>query len=220
MRKLMALACLGVLAAGGLGQVTTGRILGVVLDPSGAAVGDAAVAVRNLETNASQKSSSDEEGRFLLPQLPAGSYEVTIQKAGFTTYVQGPIVLRLNQDADLRVRLELAGTVEKIVVREDAPLINTTDAEVGINFDTKRIAELPMATNRNVLSLSLSAAGVSQLQTGQGSNVLGGGGVPLSVNGMRVRSNNYMVDGQDSNYANSTGELIPIKNPDVLAEFR
>jgi hypothetical protein len=214
------LACLGFVAASGFGQVTTGRILGVVLDPSGATVGDAAVAVRSLETNATQKSSSDEDGRFLIPQLPVGSYEVTIQKAGFATYVQGPIVLRLNQDADLRVRLELAGSVEKIVVREDAPLINTTDAEVGINFDSKRIAELPMATNRNVYSLSLSAAGVSQLQTGQGSNVLGGGSAPLAVNGMRVRSNNFMVDGQDNNVATNTGESMPINNPDVLSEFR
>ena len=163
---------LGLLACNGLGQVTTGRILGMVLDPSGATVGAAAVAVRNLETNATQKTSTDAEGRFLLPQLPAGSYEVTIEKEGFTSYVQGPIVLRLNQDADLHVRLELAGVAETLVVREDAPLINTTDAEVGVNFDTKRISELPVATNRNVLNLALSAAGVSQLQTGQGAFLL------------------------------------------------
>ena len=74
---------LGLLAGSGLGQVTTGRILGMVLDPSGAA----AVAVRNLETNATQKTSTDAEGRFLLPQLPAGSYEVTIEKEGFTSYM-------------------------------------------------------------------------------------------------------------------------------------
>lgn len=221
MRGLMAcLTGLGFLAGSAIGQITTGQILGVVLDPSGAPVNGAAASVRSLDTNATKKASTGEDGRFLFPHLPVGSYELTIEHTGFSPYVQGPIVLRLNQDADLRVRLELAGNVEKIVVREDAPLINTTDAEVGVNFDTKRIAELPMATNRNVLSLSLSAAGVSQLQTGQGSNVLGGGSVPLAVNGMRVRSNNFMVDGQDSNVVGSTGELLPINNPDVLSEFR
>ena len=221
MRKSIAcLAGLGFLAGSAIGQVTTGQILGAVLDPSGSAVGDAAVAVRNLETNQTRKAWSDERGLFLLPQLPVGSYEVTIEKTGFAPYAQGPIVLRLNQDADLRVRLELAGVVERVTVREDAPLINTTDAEVGVNFDTKRISELPVAANRNVLYLALSAAGVSQLQTGQASIPLGGGSVPMAVNGMRVRSNNFMLDGQDSNSVQGTGQLQTINNPDVVAEFR
>src|SRR5207247_5882971 len=207
------LAGLGLLAGSAIAQITTGQILGVVLDPSGAAVGEAAVAVRNLETNQTRKALSDERGLFLLPQLPVGSYEVTIEKTGFAPYAQGPIMLRLNQDADLRVRLELAGVVERVTVREDAPLINTTDAEVGVNFTTKRISELPVATNRNVLNLVLSVAGVSQLQSGQGGGGLyAAGSVPFAVNGMRVRSNNFMVDGQDSNVPSQTGQSQTLQN--------
>ena len=222
MRESIAwLAGLGFLAGSAIAQVTTGQILGVVLDPSGAAVRDAAVAVRNLETNETRKAPSDEQGLFLLPQLPVGSYEITIEKTGFAPYARGPIMLRLNQDADLRVRLELAGVVERVTVREDAPLINTTDAEVGVNFTTKRISELPVATNRNVLNLVLSVAGVSQLQSGQGGGGLyAAGSVPFAVNGMRVRSNNFMVDGQDSNVPSQTGQSQTIQNPDVVAEFR
>jgi len=203
---------LNLLVGTGFGQVTTGRILGIVFDPSGATVGDAAVAVRNLETNATQKASTDAEGRFLLPQLPVGSYEVTIEKEGFASYLQGPIVLRLNQDADLRVRLELAGVAETLVVREDAPLINTTDAEVGINFDTKRISELPLAPNRNVLNLALSAAGVSQLQTGQGGVPLGGG--TIAVNGMRVRSNERGRSAFDRPHRFVTNGVWELPSPD------
>jgi hypothetical protein len=215
------LAGLGFLAGSAIAQVTTGQILGVVLDPSGAVVSDAAVAVRNLQTNETRRARSDEQGLFLLPQLPVGSYEVTIEKKGFAPYEQGPIVLRLNQDADLRVRLELAGVVEKVTVRADAPLINANDAEVGVNFTTKRISELPVAANRHVLNLALSVAGVSQLQPGQATTALfGEGSIPFAVNGMRVRSNNFMVDGQDSNYAIITGQTQTIHNPDVVAEFR
>ncbi len=215
------LASLGFLAGSAIGQVTTGQILGVVLDPSGAVVSDAAVAVRNLETNETRKGWSDEQGLFLFPQLPVGSYEITIEKTGFAPYAQGPIVLRLNQDAGLRVRLELAGVVEKVTVRADAPLINANDAEVGVNFTTRRISELPLAANRHVLNLALSVAGVSQLQSGQGTTALfGEGSVPFAVNGMRVRSNNFMVDGQDSNNAVITGQTQTIHNPDVVAEFR
>ncbi len=220
-RSIAWLAGLGFLAGSAIAQVTTGQILGVVLDPSGAMVSEAAVAVRNLETNETRKALSDEQGLFLLPQLPVGSYEVTIEKTGFAPYAQGPIVLRLNQDADLRVRLEMAGVVEKVTVRADAPLINTTDAEVGVNFTTRRISELPVAANRNVLNLVLSVAGVSQLQSGQGGAGLNApGSIAFAVNGMRVRSNNFMVDGQDSNAPGITGQGFTIHNPDVVAEFR
>ena len=65
-RVAIIVAGLGLLAGCGFGQVTTGRILGMVLDPSGATVGDANVAVLNLQTNATQKASSDTDGRFLL----------------------------------------------------------------------------------------------------------------------------------------------------------
>lgn len=201
-----------------LAQVTTGEILGTVRDPSGAAVADARVVVRNLETNAAREGYSGLDGRFRFPQLPVGSYQLTVEKSGFARYVQGPIVLRLNQDAELDVKLELAGIAETITVSSDAPLINTTNAEVGVNFDTRRVAELPLAPNRNVLFLALSVAGVSQLSSGQ--SEFAAGGVAFSVNGMRTRSNNFMVDGQDSNDPSITGLTQVINNPDVVAEFR
>src|SRR5206468_4116771 len=103
MRKSIAwLGGLALPAGIAIAQVTTGQILGVVLDPSGAAVSGVAVAVRNLETNQTRNARSDGQGLFLLPQVPAGPYEITIEKTGFAPYAQGPIVLRLNQDADLR----------------------------------------------------------------------------------------------------------------------
>src|SRR5260370_24722417 len=74
-------------------QVTTGQILGSVLDPSHAAVSNAVVTARSLETNAVRKNITDREGLFAIPKLPVGSYEVAAEKAGFAKYVQGPIVL-------------------------------------------------------------------------------------------------------------------------------
>src|SRR6266545_1904994 len=125
------------------GQVTTGEILGVVHDASGSSVPDAKVTVHNLDTNATKDVTSAPDGKFRVPQLPTGNYEVIVEKAGFSKYVQGPIVLRLNQDADLQVALQVSGVSEVVNVTGDAPLINTTNAEVGVNFDSKRISELP-----------------------------------------------------------------------------
>src|SRR5438132_3309785 len=90
------------LLAGGLyGQVTSGEILGVVRDATSASVPNASITVKNLDTNATRESSTGSDGRFRMSLLPPGNYEVRVAKAGFATYVQGPIVLRLNQSADL-----------------------------------------------------------------------------------------------------------------------
>ena len=82
-------------------QSTTADILGVVTDASGALVSDAVVTVRNLETNAAKETTTGNEGTFRFSLLPTGTYELAVQKTGFARYVQRPIVLRLNQAAEL-----------------------------------------------------------------------------------------------------------------------
>lgn len=199
-------------------QSTYSEILGTVTDPSGSAVSDAKVTVRSLDTNIAFETVTGADGSFRVRQLLLGNYEVAVEKPGFARYRQGPIVLRLNQNADLPVRLELSTTSESITVNADAVIVNTTNAEVGTNFESKRVSELPLAVNRNILNLALSVPGVSQLSSGQ--TAFASGGVNFSVNGMRVRSNNFMIDGQDSNDPSVTGNQQTINNPDVVAEFR
>jgi hypothetical protein len=207
-------------------QSTTGDILGAVTDASGAVVPEAKVVVRNLETNAVRETATGAEGAFRFPLLPAGSYELTVEKAGFARYVRQPISLRLNQAAEIQVSLEVGGTAETISVMADAPLINTTNAEVGTNFDTKRIAEAPFSPNRNIINLALNVPGISQLSQGQSNFATGGNNgtesaaTSISSNGMRVRSNNFMLDGQDVNDPSVTGLSQGLNNQDVVQEFR
>ena len=65
------------------------------------------------------------------------------------------------------VTLRPAGVAETVTVRADTPLLNTTNAEVGVRFDSRRISELPLGNSRDIFNLALSAAGVSQLGSGQ-----------------------------------------------------
>jgi hypothetical protein len=195
-RLALGLAIASLLPLSGFAQ-NTAEILGTVSDASGAVIAGAEVKARNLRTNISSVAASDEAGRFRIPQLQPGTYEVEITKAGFARLIQGPIELNVNRAAELTVRLEVSATAETITVASEAALVNTTNAEVGINLDSRRISELPLAPNRNVLNLALLAAGVSTLSSGN--SAFAAGGVNFAVNGMRVRSNNFMIDGQDSN---------------------
>jgi hypothetical protein len=215
-----ALGALALLTVSLRGQVTTAQISGSVVDSSRAAVSQAAVTVRSLETNATRKAVTDRDGWFSIPELPVGVYEVSVEKTAFAKYQQGPIVLGVSENADLRIQLRLAGVTDKVTVTDDAPLLNTTNAEVGANYDQHRIAELPLGPNHNVAKLALSIAGVNPFLNGQNTVIMPNATVVFSVNGGRVRSNNFMIDGQDVNNIHLGGEDQRLNNPDAIAEFR
>lgn len=209
-----------------LAQMTTGDILGTIVDATGGLVSGAKVLVRNMETNEKRETTSTDTGTFRTPLLPIGTYEVTVEKSGFARYRQGPIVLRLNQQADLKVQLSISATSETIQITADAPLINTTNAEISTHFDSKRIADLPLSTNRNLLNIAASVPGVAPVSAGNsnfGSNGNQGtesASLTFSANGMRPRSNTFLIDGQDSYYVGTSGLFQPMNNPDMIAEAR
>jgi hypothetical protein len=207
------LACLSVSA---LAQ-TTGTISGMVKDEKGAIIPKATVTVREVTTNSSRSTTTDDEGRYRFNNIPVGNYEVSVEASGFGKYVQSGITLALNQDAVVDVALQTGGVQATVNVVENAALINTSNAEVSVRFDSRRVSELPLATNRNVFNVALGAPGVSQLGSGQAQFSQG---IQYSANGGRTRSNNFMIDGQDINDPSVSGGQQAINNPDIVQEVR
>ncbi|MGH9880979.1 MAG: carboxypeptidase regulatory-like domain-containing protein, partial [Pyrinomonadaceae bacterium] len=203
---------------------TSGSILGEVRDEKEAIIPKANVALRNVQTNDSRSTVTDDAGRYRLNNVPVGDYELTVEASGFGKYVQSGITLALNQNAVVDVSLKPGGIQATVNIVENASLLNTTTAEVGVRFDSRRVSELPLATNRNVYNIALSAPGVTQLGAGQtafaGGEVGGTSGVSYSANGGRIRSNNFMIDGQDNNNFGVAGASVPLNNPDLIQEVR
>jgi carboxypeptidase family protein len=213
---ILALAILVCLSAPVLAQ-TTGSISGEVRDEKQAIITNATVTVRNVTTNQTRTAQTDGEGRYRFTGMDVGDYEVTVEAPGFSKYVQSGITLVLNQPATVVVTMKPGGVTEIVNVTENASMLNTTTAEVGTRFDERRLTDLPVSTNRNVYNLALSAPGVSQL----GPNQVGfAAGINYSANGGRVRSNNFMIDGQDNNDFGVAGASIPLNNPDLIQEVR
>ena len=218
-RRLSLVGLLVILAAATtLGaQSTTGSIQGTVKDKQDAVVPGAAVTIRNVQTNASRTAVTDGNGGYRFLNVPVGDYELTVELSGFSKHVRSGLTLSLNQDAVVDVQIQPAGVSENVEVRADAPLLNTTNAEVGVRFDTTRISELPMMNSRDIFAVALSAPGVSQLGSGQSEFA---SGTNFSSNGMRLRSNNFMIDGQDSNDPSVTGRQQQLNNTDAIQEMR
>lgn len=208
----------------GFAQNTNSTIAGTVVDQSGAILPNVKVTVRDVDTNITQAAKqTTAEGRFSFPVLPIGNYEVTFDLPGFARTVR-PVVLTLNQTADLRETLSFAAISKTVIVTDDPPLVNTTNSEIGVAFDERRVTDVPdqgMGTlgggYRDVFGLGISAAGVSQINQG---NFAGPLGTKYSVNGNRLRSNSFNFDGQNVNDPASAGRQMPWNNPDAIQEFR
>lgn len=196
---------------------TTGTISGSVTDEKQAVIPNATVMARNTQTNISRQVETNSEGRYRFENLPVGSYELTVESAGFAKHVQTGITLLLNQAAVIDVAVKPGGVQEVVNVVENAALINTSNAEVATRFDSRRLSELPLGPTRNILAVALSAPGVSQLGAGQAGFAAG---ISYSSNGGRVRSNNFMIDGQDNNEPGVSGAAQPLNNPDLIQEVR
>src|SRR5713226_5107049 len=93
-------------------QFTTASLGGEVRDATGSTVPDARVTVRNVETGFTQSVSTDATGAFLFPRLPVGNYELRVEKAGFTTYVQAGIGLTVDRAATQSVVLQVGQVSE------------------------------------------------------------------------------------------------------------
>lgn len=207
------LACLSVQV---LAQ-TTGSISGEVRDEKQAVIPNATVTARNVTTNQTRTVQTDQEGRYRFTGVSVGDYEVAIEASGFAKHVQSGITLAVGQPAVVDVTMKPGAVQEVVNIVENASVLNTTNAEVGTRFDERRLAELPLSTTRSVYNIALSAPGVSQLNSGQSQFA---GGTAFSANGGRVRSNNFMIDGQDNNNFGVAGSTIPLNNPDAIQEVR
>ena len=202
-------------------QYTTASMAGNVVDPTGAMVPDAKVTVRNTETGLEQTVSTAATGAFLFPRLPVGVYQLSVEKPGFSTYVQEGITLTVNQSATQTVTLKVGEISEKVTVAADTELVTTGTATVGQLVDERRIVDLPL-NGRTVQSLVFLAAGavdVTDRYCGLGCH---GGVYPgeqqAAVNGAGPGAVNYQLDGAGHNdtYLNTN---LPFPNPDAVQEF-
>ena len=164
----------------GSAQVTTGTIVGTVMDSTGAVVPAATVTVRNLETGISRTQTTDSAGRYRAPQLPLGNYDVTTEAAGFQTVVRSGITLTVGREAAVDFTLQVGAVSERITVTGEAPLVQTSNATVASLVDERAMRELPL-NGRSFADLTGIQPGVisdMQMTAAPTQAVYTGGGSP------------------------------------------
>lgn len=209
---------LGLLGGAGLwAQTYTGSIGGTVVDGSGSAVPGAAVVVRSAKSNVSLKTSSAENGEFLIPFLQPGAYEVVVTAKGFKEYFEPGVGVQISQPVRLEVRLTVGEVSERVEVQAGAAELNTVSSEIGYSVSEEVLLNIPLVNGgsrgRSPLLLSKILPGVSSTSVNNSNinNFSFGGGRPVS--------NEILVDGlPTTNVSDQTYTFTP--SPESLQEMK
>ena len=186
-------------------QVTTATIAGVVQDASGAVIPGVSVTAKNLETGITRTATTDEGGRYTVPDLTLGNYEVDAQLPGFQTEVRSGITLTVGRSAVINFALKVGQLSDKVTITEEAPIVESTTSAMSSLVDARTIRDLPL-NGRSWDNLALLQPGVVTVGAGQGSPAFDfGTGARFNVNGSRAYANSFLLDGTDINdHANGT----------------
>jgi len=172
-----------------LAQSDRGAITGTITDPAGAMVPNAAVEALNLETGATYKAAASETGNYLLGQLPAGKYELSVSVQGFKQYVRTGLTVMVAQTLRIDVPLEVGGITDTVIVSADAALLKTESGELSHNVSTDRLNELPILSAQGMRD-PFAAVNLMPGTGGTGGN--------MRINGSPGATMALRIDGQDA----------------------
>ena len=192
-------------------QSDRGTITGQILDGTGAAVPNAQVTAVNSATQVRYQTASNDTGTYVIPQLPSGEYEVTVQAAGFRRTTQRGITIAVLQTVNLNVTLELGEVEQTIDVVADAPAVETATSDLGTTVSKDQVVDLPLAVSGNMRhpgAFVFLAPGV----TGDTSNT--------QINGSQSRSKEILLDGIGSVSPESGGLLFTYPSVEAINEFK
>jgi hypothetical protein len=175
-------------------RLTGADLQGTVTDATAGVLPGATVTVANVETGLVRTAVADQQGRYLAPALPPGTYRVSAVLDGFAPSTREGLVLVLGQLADVDFALTVAGG-ESVTVTDVGPVVDPRNTAVSTVVGSQQIESLPI-NGRNFISFSVITPGVTTDRTPQ-TGAAGTSG--LSFGGQRARSNNIMVDGLDNN---------------------
>lgn len=223
-RMFALLATVGLCASPVSAQVITGTVLGVVSDPSGALLAGVRVTVHNTKTDIDTKAKTNQSGEYVVPLLPTGTYDVSMEADGFKTYRQVGVTVGVDEKVRIDARMEV-GTVNESIQVEAGDLSLQTDAsDLSSAVSQPVLRELP-----NVGRTPLRYAGIIAGVTPRpGFNNLNN--VPMgedsrrafsdfTVNGGRPGGTEILLDGAP-NTSGAFNEIAVLPNNDSVGEFK
>jgi carboxypeptidase family protein/TonB-dependent receptor-like protein len=216
--RLLLFALITLIPGFAFGQIaTTGKITGVVTDPSNAAVPNATVTVKSEALMATRTTTSGGDGAYLFDLLPPGTYEVTVTSSGFQTFTTTGIVLTAGFTATVNAKL-VVGEVTQTVKVEGVPVVDLQNNQTATTFDQNLLQDIPsgrdpwstVAQMPGVTSSTFDVAGNNSYQQSA-----------MQIHGSTQAEQIYSYNGLDLNWPGSNGGYTQFyTNHDSFDEFQ
>jgi hypothetical protein len=211
-RIAVTLLFLAIAAVSANAQVQNGIFTGTVMDPSGAAVAGADVAITNIGTNETVTAKTSAEGSYRVPELPVGNYKFTVTATGFKKAVKSALYLGAGALERVDFKLEIGQQTETVMVEAGAVQVQTEDSRLSTTIGAEQVSNLPL-NGRNVFDLitlvpgAIDATGVSMEN---GHNTV--------INGLRPNFSGFLVNGSADK--GLSGGVVTVPNADIVQEFQ
>lgn len=173
-----------------------GTLQGRVLDPEGAVVAGARIALRNRETGLERIVETGREGNYLAAALPVGSYRVEAYATGFQIQIVESLIIEVGRAVAQDFSLRVGDIAQEMIVTTTGNLIDRATVSVGHVVDRRIVEEAPL-NGRYFLDLGLLVPGsVTPVQSAFSAAPMRGlGSLAFNTAGNREETVNYLVNG-------------------------
>lgn len=203
---------LAVFAMNIFGQTTNSTVVGKVTDANGATVPNATVTITQKETNRAQTVTTNDDGEYVVPQLPPGNYTIRVSASGFKIALNEALTLETDTTSRINITLETGDVNETVTVTSEPSVVNTETSDKGEVITQKQVQDLPL-NGRDFQDLALLVPGVyprpAEDDQGQG----------VAAAGSRTDATNFILDGT-TNRSDRNGAVGVNTSVDSIQEFK
>ncbi len=193
-------------------------VVGTVTDPTGAALPNASVTLKNIDTGLTTKVTTSADGQYVAPNLRIGRYTVGVTVSGFRAAERTGVVLNVGDRDRLDFQMQVGQATEMITVEANAVAVQTDTGEVSNLITGKQLSDLAV-NGTSLFQLAALAPGASNDITNY-KDVPVGGDTSVSFNGQRTAHNVFMVDGGENYDRGCGGCVTTAPSSESMAEFR
>jgi hypothetical protein len=143
MRTITLVLCCLLISVTVFGQAGTGTITGTVTDPTGAAIANAPIDLRNTDTNVPYPTVTTETGAYTVLRLPPGPYSVTVTAPGFKKLIRSGLTVDAGQTLPLDLSVQVGSASESVTVSAEGTLLKTETGDVSHNITISQLNDLP-----------------------------------------------------------------------------
>ena len=178
-------------------QAVNGTIVGTVTDASGATVANAQVTITLTGQSTVHTSVTNESGNFTEPDLPSGTYTVSVVAQGFKKETRENITLLTNSTSRVDVSLSTGSTTETITVTTAPPVLQTDRADISTKIESHQIAQLPLSSGNSFQSLLNTVPGMAPVVFNNSQFYNANNDLSVNANGQSSYVNLYQIEGID-----------------------